>query len=166
MAYQYNHADPILTVINGIATFFGFNLKNFDRLYSDSEELRNKVDKLADEYLRKYEDKLAVSTPSTSPSIAAFVRSQLEKDKDVVLAMQRKIQSATEAIERSKNQVQVGLNKRKELESDMVNSVVEAQQAEKQIRANQAKVSAIVRGAEDRFTNAMNYNKWKENNNK
>lgn len=163
MAYNYNHADPILTIINTVATFFGFNLKNFDKLYSDSEELRSKVDKLADDYLRKYEDKLAVSTPSTSPTLARFVRLQLDKDKDVVLALQRKIQTATEDLQRSKDQVQVGLNKRKDLETNMVNSVKEAMEAEKQMKQEQAKTTAIVRGAEDRFTNAMNYNKWKEN---
>lgn len=164
MAYKYNHADPILTVINGITSFFGLNLKNFDRLYSQSEDLRDKVDKLAEEYLRKYEDKLAVSTPSTSPSIAKFVRSQLEKDKDTVLAIQRQIQLTTDQLARSKNEVQIGLNKRADLEKKLTDTVAEAKEAEQQFKANQAKTSAIIRGAEDRFTNAMNYNKWKEKN--
>lgn len=157
-------ANRIATVVSGIANFFGLNIKEFDKLYDRSAALREKVDRLAEDYLRKYEDKLATSTPSTSPSLARFVTNQLEKDKDVVLAMQRKVQALTDDIERDRNKVNVDFNRRDKFKQQV-------QQAEEIVNndlkslSNSKTTSAIIHGAQDKFANAQQVQKWKETTN-
>lgn len=156
-----NPANRLATVVSGIANFFGLNIKEFDKLYDRSAALRDKVDSLAEEYLRKYEDKLATSTPSTSPSIARFVSNQLEKDKDVVLAMQRKVQNLTNEIERDRNKVNVNFNRRKQFKEQVAQAEQIVQDNMKSLSNNKT-TSAIIHGAQNKFTNAQQVHKWQE----
>lgn len=154
-------ASGVSSVVSVIANFFGLNIKNFYSLYNKSSELRSKVDKLAEDYLRRYEDKLATSTPSTSPSIAKFIVSQLERDKDTVLALQRKIQELTDKIESDKNNVGFDYHEMDRMKTELEKATNDYNSVSNKL-INQKVTSAIVRGSEQRFTNATIANKWKD----
>lgn len=154
-------ANRVATVVSAVANFFGLNIKEFDKLYDKSAALRDKVDRLAEDYLRKYEDKLATSTPSTSPSLARFIANQLEKDKDVVLAMQRKVQALTDDIERDRNKVNVDFNRRDKFKQQ-IDQAEQIVNNDLKSLSSQKETSAIVRGAQDKFTNAQQVKKWEE----
>lgn len=157
----YNPVSTVGTVVSVIANFFGLNVKNFDEMYSKSEDLRKKVDRLAEDYLRKYEDKVAISTPSTTPTLAKFISSQLEKDKDVVLAMQRKIQQITDSIEREKSNPIVDISKRDKLNDQLKEAENTFNEGMKNL-SNSKKTQTIVQGAQNRFTNAQRVKNWKD----
>lgn len=154
-------ASGVSSVVSVIANFFGLNIKNFYSLYSKSSELRTKVDRLAEDYLRKYEDKIATSTPSTTPSIAKFIQSQLEKDKDTVLALQRRIQELTDKIESDKNNIGFDYHEMDRMKKSLDQATNDYNNVSKHL-TNQKVTTAIVRGSENRFTNADRANKWKD----
>lgn len=151
----------IPTVTNALAGFVGINIKNFDKLYQHSQEFKTKVDNIVEDYIRKYEDKVAISTPSTSPNIAKFVVSQLQKDKDIVLSLQRQAQNILDKLDREKNDVVVNVGKRDQLADEFYQTRDTFDKTIKNL-SNDKVTTAVVKGSQDRFTNAHNYNNWKE----
>lgn len=156
--------STLASIGNFITNYFGLNMKNFSKVYKQSPEIRARVDKIAEEYLRKFEDKLATTSPSTAPSLARFIQTQLQKDKDVVLALQRQVQIAADAIDVDRDRVAVDADYVDKLDKDIKDAESNFNQGISNIESSNPRRTAIIRGSENRFTNARNYDKWKENN--
>lgn len=158
--------DPVsataigVMIVPMVLDWLVLTIRDAKGLYKRSQQFKTKVDALADKIAKEYDNKWATSTPSTRPTVEAFVKSKMTAYKDEVLALQRRAEDLDSRIQANKDNTHWGREKHLEdQQAQLESAFTKLEQDEDKLFKG---LTAVTQGAKYKFTNADKVKEWQK----